>query len=218
MHTLSESDLRKVLIALAIYITSLIAANTLGMKTMPLPFGQHLSVGVFMFPIVFLMVDVIGEVYGKKVAKFFVLAGITSTLLWILYNFVSLAVPWSDTTHFAYGSYETVFGTSIRIAIASVVAFAVSQYQDVISFFFFKRVVKTGGFAVRSNLSNLWSQFLDTVLFMVIAFAGVMPTDMLISVIFTWWAFKVAMGFFYTPLAYVGIKLLREKDHASKAD
>lgn len=212
MHQLSDSSVRKLLIALAVYITSLLAANTLGMKTMPFLFGQHLSVGIFMFPVVFLMTDVIGEVYGKKMAKLFVLAGIASTVLWIAYNFVSLAVPWSDTTHFAYGSYETIFGTSIRIALASVIAFTIAEYQDVISFFFFKRVVKTGGFAVRSTLSNLWSQFLDTALFMVIAFAGVMPTNILISVIFTWWLFKVAMGIVYTPLAYVGIKLLKEKE------
>ncbi len=212
MHQLSESAFRKVLIALALYITSLLAANTLGMKTMPFFFDLHLSVGVFMFPVVFLMTDVIGEVYGKKMAKMFVLAGIVSTVLWILYNFISLAVPWSDTTHFAFGAYETVFGTSIRIAIASVIAFAVAEYQDVISFFFFKRTVKSGGFAVRSNLSNLWSQFLDTVLFMVIAFLGVMPLPMLVSVIFTWWLFKVGMGVVYTPLAYLGIRLLKDKN------
>lgn len=210
--TLSESAVRKLLIALGIYITSLIAANTLGMKTMPFLFDQHLSVGVFMFPIVFLMTDVVGEVYGKKVAKWFVFAGIIATVLWIAYNFIALAVPWSDTTHFAYGSYETVFGTSIRIAIASVIAFAVAEYQDVLSFFFFKKHVKEGGFAGRATLSNLWSQFLDTILFMVIAFYGVMPNEMLISIIFTWWLFKVGMGIVYTPLAYVGIKLLREKD------
>lgn len=214
---LSESSVRKLLVALGIYITALLASNTLGMKTMPLPFDQHLSVGIFMFPIVFLMTDVVGEVYGKKIAKWFVLAGIVSTALWIFYNFLSLALPWSDTTHFAYGAYETVFGTSVRIAIASIVAFAVAEYQDVLSFFFFKKHVKQGGFAVRSTLSNLWGQFLDTVLFMVIAFYGVMPTAMLVSVIFTWWLFKVAMGVVYTPLAYVGIRMLREKDDKKDA-
>ncbi len=211
-HQLSDSAVRKLLIALGIYITALIAANTLGMKTLPFFWGQHISVGVFMFPVVFLMTDVIGEVYGKKIAKWFVVAGIISTALWIAYNFLALALPWSDTTHFAYGAYETVFGTSVRIAIASIIAFAIAEYQDVISFFFFKRTVTKGGFAVRSTLSNLWSQALDTILFMVIAFYGVMPNEMLISVIFTWWLFKVAMGVIYTPLAYVGIKLLKEKD------
>lgn len=210
MNTLSESALRKLLIALSIYITSLVAANTLGLKVMPFLFDSHLSVGVFMFPVVFLMTDMVGEVYGKKVAKFFVLAGIVSTVLWIGYSLISLMVPWSGE-HFAQGSYETIFGVSLRIAIASIIAFAVAEYQDVISFFFFKKMFK-GGFWLRSTLSNLWSQLLDTVLFMLIAFLGVYPLPVLFSLIITWWLFKVAMGFVYTPLAYWGIKLLKDKD------
>lgn len=213
MQTLSESALRKLLVALAVYITSLIGANTLGMKTMPFFFDQHLSVGIFMFPVVFLMTDVIGEVYGKRTAKFFVYAGIVSTVLWIAYTFISLAVPWSDPNHFAHGSYETIFGTSVRMAIASIIAFTVAEYQDVISFFFFrKRFGEKSAFWLRSFLSNLWSQFLDTVLFMVIAFGGIMQNEKLISVIITWWLFKVLMGLLYTPLAYVGIKLLKDKE------
>ena len=53
----------KLIIALTLYIVSLFAANTLGLKTMPFLFGTHLSVSVFFFPFVFLMTDVIGEVY-----------------------------------------------------------------------------------------------------------------------------------------------------------
>jgi queuosine precursor transporter len=214
LHQLSDGALKKLLVALSLYITSLVAANTLGLKVMPFLFDSHLSVGVFMFPVVFLMTDIVGEVYGKKVAKFFVLAGVLSTLLWIAYNFLSLMVPWSGD-HWAEGSYETIFGLTARIAIASIVAFAVAEYQDVISFFFFKKAFAKGGFWLRSTLSNLWSQLLDTVLFMTIAFLGVYETPVLLSLILTWWLFKVAMGLLYTPLAYVGIRLLREKpDHA----
>ncbi len=217
-HTLSENALRKLLIALSIYITSLVAANTLGLKVMPFLFDSHLSVGVFMFPVVFLMTDIIGEVYGKKMAKFFVLAGVISTILWILYNVISLSVPWSSGEHWAQGSYETIFGVTMRIAIASIIAFAVAEYQDVISFFFFKKKLGEKQFWLRSNLSNLWSQLLDTILFMTIAFLGVYENDVLISLIITWWLFKVAMGIVYTPLAYVGIKLLKEKDHEGTAN
>lgn len=211
MPQLSESAFRKLLIALAVYITALIASNTLGIKIMPFLFDSHLSVGVFMFPIVFLMTDIVGEVYGKKIAKFFVLSGIIATLLWIGFTFLSLAMPWSPDG-WAIGSYETVFGMSLRIAIASIVAFTIAEYQDVLSFFFFKKNIKEGGFWLRSNLSNLWSQFLDSAIFMVVAFLGIYPLPVLISLIVTWWLYKVAMGFFYTPLAYVGIKLLKEKD------
>lgn len=212
MHQLSESALRKVLIALAIYITSLIGANTLGLKIMPFLFDSHMSVGVFMFPVVFLMTDVIGEVYGKKIAKFFVLAGTISTILWIAYTALALLAPWSSDGNWAMGHYETIFGVTIRIAIASVIAFAVAEYQDVLSFFFFRAKLGEQMFWLRSFLSNVWSQLLDSALFMGIAFYGVYQNDTLVSLTLSLWLFKIVIGFLYTPLSYIGIRLLREKE------
>lgn len=214
MLQLSDSASRKLLIALAIYLTSLMAANTLGLKIMPFLWGLHLSVGVFMFPVVFLATDVIGEIYGKRMARLFVLAGFVSTALFILYSFISLAMPWAAAGAWVHESYNTVFGISVRIAIASLVAFVIAEYQDVFAFFFFREKWGTKFFWLRSNLSNLWSQFLDTVIFMVIAFYGVYSNEALVSLIISWWLFKVAMGVLYTPLSYVGLWLLREKEGA----
>lgn len=209
MIQLSERSFKKLLIALAIYLTSLFAANTLGLKIMPFIFDSHLSVAVFSFPVVFLMTDVIGEVYGKRVAKFFVLAGFISTALFIIFSFLSLAMPWSMDGEWARQSYNQIFGISVRIAVASLVAFLIAEYQDVFSFFFFRE--KFGGrfFWLRSFISNVWSQLLDSSIFMVIAFAGVYPTRVLVSIIITWWLYKVAMGALYSPLSYVGLYLLR---------
>lgn len=215
MFQLTDKAFKKLIIALALYLTSLFAANTLGLKIMPFIFGTHLSVAVFSFPIVFLMTDVIGEIYGKTIAKFFVLAGFISTLLFITYSFISIATPWSEAGLWVKDGYNQVFGLSIRIALASVTAFLIAEYQDVISFFFFKEKMGAKHFWLRSNLSNLWSQFLDTVIFMTIAFAGVYPTRVLLSIIFTWWLYKVAMGILYTPLSYLGIRWLREKNEAA---
>lgn len=212
MIQLSESSFKKLILALAIYLASLFAANTLGLKIMPFLFGTGLSVAVFSFPVVFLMTDVIGEVYGKRIAKFFVLAGFIATTLFILYSFVSIAMPWSERGLWVSESYNQVFGISVRIAIASLVAFAIAQYQDVVSFFFFKNWFGTKHFWLRSTLSNVWSQFLDTVIFMVIAFAGVYSTSTLIGIMFSWWLYKVAMGFLYTPLSYLAIRLLKDKN------
>ena len=211
LPVISERAQKKLLIALAVYLTSLIAANTLGLKIMPFPLGLHLSVGVFMFPVVFLMTDVIGEIYGKRMARLFVLAGFVSTALFILYSFISLAMPWAQAGEWVHASYNTVFGISARIAIASLVAFVVAEYQDVFAFFFFREKWGTKFFWLRSNLSNLWSQFLDTIIFMVIAFYGVYANDVLVSLIISWWLFKVAMGVLYTPLSYVGLWLLRDE-------
>lgn len=214
MFQFSEKSFKKLLLALTIYLSSLFAANTLGLKIMPFLFGSHLSVGVFSFPVVFLMTDVIGEIYGKRVAKFFVLAGFVSTAMFIGYSLISLAMPWDTAGNWVKSSYNTVFAVSIRIAVASLVAFIVAEYQDVLTFFFFKKKFGEKLFWLRSLLSNLWSQFLDTVLFMVIAFAGVYPTKTLISIIISWWLFKVGMGFLYTPLSYLALKLLRTPEDA----
>lgn len=212
MIQLSERSFKKLLIALAVYLASLFAANTLGLKIMPFLFGTHLSVGVFSFPVVFLMTDVVGEVYGKRVAKFFVLAGFIATALFVGYSLLSLAMPWSADGLWAQKSYNQIFGISARIATASLLAFAIGEYQDVLSFFFFRERFGIKWFWLRSNLSNLWSQLLDTVIFMTIAFAGIYPVRVLVSIIGTWWLYKVAMGALYTPLSYVGIWFLRNGD------
>jgi len=211
MMQLTEHSFKKFLIALALYLTSLLAANTLGLKIMPFIFGSHLSVAVFSFPVVFLMTDVIGEIYGKRAAKFFVLAGFISTALFIIYSFLSLAMPWSDDGQWARQGYNQIFGISLRMAIASLAAFLIAEYQDVFSFFFFRKKLGTKFFWLRSLLSNLWSQLLDSLIFMVIAFAGVYTTKTLISIIISWWLYKVAMGALYTPLSYIGLSLLRDK-------
>lgn len=194
-----------------IYLASLFAANTLGLKLMPFIFGSHLSVSVFYFPFVFMMTDVIGEVYGKRTAKFFVYAGFLSSALFVTYSLLSLWMPWSKDGLWAKEGYNLIFGVSARIAFASLVAFIIGEYQDVIAFFFFRAKLGTKHFWLRSNLSNLWSQLLDTVIFMVIAFAGLYSTHVLFNIIISWWLYKVAMGILYTPLSYVGLWLFREK-------
>ncbi len=211
MENLQEKDFKKITVALAIYLTSLFAANTLGLKIMPFLFHSHLSVGVFSFPIVFIMTDVIGEVYGKKMAQLFVWAGFLSTAVFILYSLISLAVPWSESGLWAKEGYNMILGISARISLASLIAFIIGEYQDVISFFFWRKITAGKYFWLRSNLSNIWSQFLDTVIFMVIAFAGVYETRTLIGIIFSWWLYKVAMGIAYTPLSYLGIRILKGK-------
>lgn len=210
MFQFTEKSFKKLIIVLGVYLTSLFAANTLGLKLMPFVLGTNLSVAVFSFPVVFLMTDIIGEVYGKKIAKLFVLAGFVGTALFIAYSFLSLSMPWSPSGEWAKEGYNQVFGLSIRISIASLAAFLIAEYQDVVAFFFFQKKLGTQLFWLRSILSNIWSQFLDTIIFMVIAFAGIYSTNDLINIIFSWWLYKVVMGTAYTPLSYIGIYLLKK--------
>ncbi len=213
MQNLTEKDYKKVLICLTIYITSLFAANTLGIKLMPFLFGSHLTVAIFTFPVVFLMTDVIGEVYGKTLSKLFVRCGLIATILFIGYTLLSLWLPWAKDGLWAKEGYDLIFGLSGRIGLTSIVAFVIAEYQDVFTFFFVREKIGAGLFWLRSLLSNIWSQLLDSIIFMTIAFAGVYPTRTLISIIITIWLFKVFMGFLYTPLSYLAIKLLKSNEN-----
>jgi uncharacterized integral membrane protein (TIGR00697 family) len=215
MQTLTERDYKKILICLTLYVGSLFAANTLGIKLMPFLFGTHLSVAVFSFPIVFCMTDVIAEVYGKQMANNFVIAGIISIVLFLFYSLISSVTPWAKEGLWAQAGYNQIFGLSARFAIASLVAFAIGQYQDVLSFFFLKKQIGEKKFWLRANLANAWSELFDTVIFMSIAFVGVYPIHTILLIIIPWWLYKIFMGFLLTPLSYLGIYILRGKNEVT---
>ncbi len=204
----------KLTIALTLYLVSLFASNTLGLKLMPFLFGTHISVAIFFFPIVFITTDVVGQVYGKETARNFVIAGIVSILLFMVYSVVSLATPWSTDGLWAKDSYNTMFGISFRMAIASLVAYAVAEFQDVSIFFKFKKKLQNKSFWLSSTISNIWSQFLDSYLFMLIAFWGVpqYPLKTILIAGFSWWIYKIGMGLLYTPLSYAYINILKENN------
>ncbi len=212
MIQLSESAFKKVVFALALYLTALFASNTVGLKIMPFFFGTHVTVAVFFLPFVFLMTDVIGEVYGRQIAKFFVRAGLISTVIFIAFTYLSLVLPWSPAGEWAKQSYNQIFGVTGRIAFASVAAFTFAEFQDVFVFFLVKNKIGSRFFWLRSLISNIWSQLLDTIIFMTIAFYGVYDNHTLVGIMVTLWLYKILMGFLYTPLSYLGLKLLRDKE------
>lgn len=176
---------------------------------MPFLRGTHLSVAVFWFPIVFLMTDIIGEIYGKKTARMFVHAGVLSIVLFLLYSLIAQITPWSQHSLWAKPAYEKIFSLSMRFSVASLVAYAIGEYQDVFAFFRAKAAIGSRYFWLRSNISNLWSQLFDTAVFLLIAFWGVYSLKAIILMAIPWYLYKVVMGALYTPLSYVGLKLLR---------
>ena len=100
------------------------------------------------------------------------------------------------------------------MSLASALAYVIGEYQDVISFFFFKKILPNKAFWLQSNLSNLWSQLIDSLIFMFIAFLGIYSIKTIILASLPWWLYKVAMGLFYTPLSYLGIYFLKRPTKA----
>jgi uncharacterized integral membrane protein (TIGR00697 family) len=105
-------------------------------------------------------------------------------------------------------AYETILGSSARIMIASLTAYLLSQYHDVWAFHFWRRVTTERFLWLRNNASTIVSQLLDSVVFITVAFYGVMP---LVPLILGQWVVKVGVAVLDTPLVYLLVYLVRRR-------
>jgi len=209
MYNLKQST--KLDILLALFVSSLIAANLLGTK-ITLILGISVSVGIFAYPLSFLITDIVTEVMGEERAKRFILAGFMSLILVIILTLISVKMP--PASRYDYNQeYIKIFGPSLRIIIASMLAFALSQLHDVWAFHFWKQKTRNKFLWLRNNLSTIASQFIDTTLFMFVAFYAVTPkftVGFIFSLIIPYWLFKITFALLDTPLVYLGVKWLKK--------
>lgn len=217
----SENIYLKSDILVALYVFCIVTAELMGSKTFPLfkIFGFNLngSVGMFLMPWIFSINDVFTEVFGFKRAKN--LAKISLIVVSLLILLAAFAVSLPSTARFSSinSAYTTIFSYSIRISIASIIAMAVSNFADIKLFWRLKQKLNKQGLWFRNNLSNILATFLDTVVFMTLAFYD--PThsfssnsQFLIGLITPYWLLKVSMSAFSTPFVYLGIKWLKSDD------
>lgn len=194
---------------LGLFVGSLILANTIGTKITTL-FGVRVSVGIFFVPVLFLVTDVIGEVYGRREANKFVAISLVMLIITLGMTALAIILP-ANPTWGNQAAFASIFGSSLRMIFASIVAFIMSQFHDVWSFDFWKR--KTGGkhLWLRNNASTIVSQLIDTTVFMFIAFYMLTPkftVSFIVSLIIPYWLFKVAFALADTPLCYLVVKWL----------
>lgn len=213
---------QKLNLLIGLYVGALFASNLLGGKLMPIGFGgRGLTVSIIMFPLLFLITDMVGEVYGRKKANEFVKIGLISLLFLLAWQIFSISVPgavpneWYETFN---ESYRNVFGLTISFTIASIIAFLTGQYTDVLIFHFMKRFHKGKMMWLRNNISTFFGQFIDSSIWAIIAFFPLLlnGTFTIFSlygvIIIPYWLAKVVVALIDTPLAYIGVKWLRKED------
>jgi queuosine precursor transporter len=211
---------QKLNLLIGLYVGALFASNLLGGKLMPIGFGgRGLTVSIIMFPLLFLITDMVGEVYGRKKANEFVKIGLISLLFLLAWQIFSISVPgavpneWYETFN---ESYKNVFGLTISFTIASIIAFLSGQYTDVLIFHMMKRIHKGKMMWLRNNVSTFFGQFVDSSIWAIIAFFPLLlnGTFTIFSlygiIIIPYWLAKVVVALLDTPLAYLGVKWLRK--------
>ncbi|MGI6432473.1 MAG: queuosine precursor transporter [Sphaerochaetaceae bacterium] len=184
---------------------SVIVANIQVTKTVTL-FGLEATLGNIVYATSFLATDILSECYGKKEAAKAVAIGFFSLVaMTILMNIALVFVPSpADVMHPALAA---IFGLMPRIALASLVAYLVSQTHDIHAFEFWKRKKPQHSWLwLRNNASTMVSQLIDTLLFTLIAFVGVYPATVLYQIMITTYLLKWVVALLDTPFMYLAAK------------
>jgi len=196
------------------FSTLLIVANIMAVKL--ISFGAFVvQVDVDANPLTFLVTDTISEIYGRRVATKVVWLGFIMNILMVILIYVGKIIP---AVSFWEGqeAYNTILGSVPRIVLASMVAYLASQHHDVFAFHFWRRLTKARFLWLRNNASTMVSQGLDTVLFISIAFAGTVPTNILLNMIVGQYLTKLVIAALDTPFCYMRVALIKNKREVSR--
>lgn len=180
----------------------------------------RVSVGILSIAMMFLITDIIEEVLGKALANKFVSIGLVVMIFILIMTVIAVSIPPDPSRqYFSQEAYAKIFGVTIRMSIASIIAFILAQYHDIWAFNFWKQKTRGKWLWLRNNASTIISQLIDSTVFMFIAFYGLTPkfnTLYIISLILPYWLFKILFALLDTPFCYLGVKWLKNKPNQNE--
>lgn len=209
----------------SLYIFCIVTSELMGSKTFPIAdlgfMKLNGSVAIFLFPFVFLINDIIAEVYGKARARSVVRSSLIVVFALFCFAIFATALPPSTRSVPTEAAYDTIFGKSIRFAAASLIALAIADVLDLIVFARLRERFGKKSLWLRTNASNILAQLVDTTTFMVLAFYAFDQSfnenaGFLVSIILPYWLLKCGMSLAETPLVYWGVKWLQSDKNDKK--
>lgn len=200
-HALSTRSRLFVVLA-AIFITCLVLGDVTGGKAFRLQLweGQStgaISVGMILFPVTFLLTDVINDFYGRRGAQFITLVGAAMAALAYAALVLTTALPIDPESYFQQDEYAKIFSGSSKLFIASILAYLLGQFLDIHVFQFWKRLTQSKHIWLRATGSTLISQIVDTAVINTIFWGGVADKTP------TWIAEKIGREYFIKVLVAI---------------
>jgi len=209
---------------MAAFVTVLICSNLIGpakIAQIELPiFGTvAFGAGALFFPISYVFGDILTEVYGYSRSRRVIWAGFgglafAAGMAWVVVH-LPPAPFWNNQ-----GAYETVFGSTWRIALASLLAFLCGEFVN--SYTLAKMKIATAGrwLWTRTIGSTIVGEGVDSALFYPLAFygSGLMPDEMLPNIILAQFLAKVAVEAVFTPVTYKVVAFLKHAEHEDYYD
>lgn len=194
----------------ALYVAAIVSAELMGSKTFGLG-PVNASVAIFLIPLTFSINDIIFEVYGEKRTLSFVRSGLYILFFLVAFNVLALALPPSARFLETETAYRSIFSRSLRMTLASLVAFWTSERLDVYVFSRLKEKFKKHKFWLRNNLSNFFGLLMDSTVFLFLAFYKPGNGLFILSLIWPYWLLKFLFSAFGTPLTIWGVKWLHKE-------
>jgi hypothetical protein len=182
-------------------------ANLISNKTLT-AFGLVFPAGVLTYSLTFTISNMINELLGRKV-MFFIIK-LSACLIIVQYLFVAVAVHSPGSPFWVnQAAYSAILLNKFRIFIASITAFFISQSINIWLFDFLKQKHKSGHLWFRKNISTVFSQIIDSFIFILVAFSyTTLPVfDLLAGQLVC----KVTISLLDTPVIYIAVSSLKEK-------
>ena len=201
----------------ALFVVTLVISNIIAVKLVHI-FGLFLPAAVILFPVAYIVGDILTEVYGYARARQVIWTGFICNLIAVLAIWIGGALPsapfWSagvfKTPETAQQAYQAILGFTPRLLLASFMAFLVGEFLN--SFVLARLKVRTKGrfLWLRTISSTIVGQGADSAIFISIAFWGIFATADIGLAILSQWVFKVVYETLATPLTYLIVNWLKK--------
>jgi uncharacterized integral membrane protein (TIGR00697 family) len=197
-------------IILGLFVAVLLISNVASTKI--LRFGPFtFDGGTLLFPISYIFGDILTEVYGYRNSRRVIWTGFFASLLMsVTFIAVGALPPAADWVN--QDAYNKILGLTPRIVIASLIAYFAGEFSN--SYTLARLKIATNGRWLwsRTISSTIIGQGVDTTLFCLIAFYGVLPSGLLWSVIISNYIFKVGFEVVFTPVTYSIVRFLKRRE------
>jgi uncharacterized integral membrane protein (TIGR00697 family) len=192
------------------FVSVLLISNVASTKIVDLKWFTF-DGGTLLFPLSYIFGDILTEVYGYKNSRSVIWMGFFMALLmsiiFIIVGKLPAASGWNNQV-----AYDAILGLTPRIVCASLIAYFFGEFSN--SFILAKMKILTKGkwLWTRTIGSTVVGELVDSSLFIMIAFFGILPGSLLLTLIICNYLFKKAVEILFTPITYKVIKFLKLKE------
>ena len=189
-------------------IVSTIISNIQTVKIVDL-FGIETALGTILYGSTFLATDILNYKYGVKESRKTIPYGFAAMIIMTIFMIICLIYK-PSINDFSQNSLTTIFSFNIRVTIASLIAFGVSQFID--TYLFDKLQKKYHKLWLSNNFSTMVCQIFDTIIFTLITYLGTMDLITILEIMGSMYVFKVVIALCDTPFMYIASKIKKVSD------